>query len=59
VRSREVLCEDVDARAAVSVLDDIRSVVDVTIHVWEPTSERWRMLTFGEAKLLWDHRAAQ
>lgn len=54
--TREALAEGVDAVAAVRVLEDVRSIVDVTIFVWEPTTERWRRLTFGESKLLWDHR---
>jgi hypothetical protein len=30
--------------------------VDVTVYVWEPKAERWRLLTFGETKALWDYR---
>ncbi len=56
VMTRRVLGEDVDARAAVILLEDVRSIVDVEIFVWEPKSERWRMLTFGEARALWDYR---
>jgi hypothetical protein len=54
--TREVLAEGVDAVSAVRVLEDVRSIVDVTIFVWEPTTERWRRLAFGESKLLWDYR---
>lgn len=54
--TRQVLGEDVDARAAVDLLEDVRSVVDVEIFVWESKSERWRMLTFGETQALWDYR---
>jgi hypothetical protein len=56
VMTRQVLAEDVDARAAVEALEDVRSIVDVTVHVWEPEAERWRMLTFGETRALWDYR---
>jgi hypothetical protein len=56
VMTREVLGEEIDARATVKLLEDVRSIVDVTVYVWEAQSERWRMLTFGETKLLWDHR---
>ncbi len=55
VMTRQVLVEG-DVRAAVSVLEDIRSIVDVRVAVWEPTTERWRMLTFGETKTLWEYR---
>ncbi len=56
VMTRQVLGEGLDARAAVNVLEDVRSIVDVTVYVWEPNGERWRMLTFGETKLLWEYR---
>jgi hypothetical protein len=56
VMSREVLAEGVNARQAIDVLDEVRSVVDVTVHVWEPAAERWRMLTLAEQRALWEHR---
>ena len=56
VMTREVLGEGIDARATVELLEDVRSIVDVTVYVWEAQSDRWRMLTFGETKLLWEHR---
>jgi hypothetical protein len=56
VMTRRPLAEDVDARAAVEALEDIRSIVDVSVFVWEPQPERWRRLTFGETQLLWDQR---
>jgi len=52
VLTREVLAEDADARATVGVLERARSIVDVTIWVCQPEAERWRMLSFGETKLL-------
>lgn len=54
--TRQVLAEDVDAREAVTTLTDVRSIVDVSVSVWEPESERWRLLTFGETRALWDYR---
>ncbi len=54
--TRQVLADDVDARAAVHALEDVRSIVDVTVFVWESKAERWRMLTFGETQALWEHR---
>jgi hypothetical protein len=56
VMTRQVLADDVDARAAVEALRDVRSIVDVVVHVWEPEAKRWRLLTFGETKALWDYR---
>ena len=56
VMTREVLAEGADTRATVKLLEDIRSIVDVTIWVWQPEHERWRMVTFEEARSLWDYR---
>ena len=56
VMTREVLGEDVDARATVELLDGVRSIVDVIVYVWEPEAERWRMLSFGETQALWERR---
>jgi hypothetical protein len=58
VMTRAVLAEDVDARAAVELLEGVRSIVDVIVYVWEPQPERWRMLSFGETQTLWDRRGA-
>jgi hypothetical protein len=55
--SRRVLGEGLDARGTVDVLEDVRSIVDVTVYVWEPQAKRWRMLTFGETQALWACRA--
>lgn len=56
VMTREVLAEDADARATVEVLEDIPSIVDVILYVWDAKAERWRMLTFGQTKALWEYR---
>jgi hypothetical protein len=54
--TRQVRAEDVDARRAVEVLGEVRSIVDVNVYVWDTEADRWRRLTFGEAKDLWDRR---
>ena len=56
VVTREVLAEDADARATVAVLEDVRSIVDVTIWVWQPEQERWRLLSLEDARALWEYR---
>jgi hypothetical protein len=56
VLTRQVLAEGAEARATIGVLEDIRSIVDVTIWVWQPAAERWRMLSLEEARALWDYR---
>jgi hypothetical protein len=56
VLTREVLADGADARATVELLEGVRSVVDVTIWVWQPEEERWRMLSLEETRALWDYR---
>jgi hypothetical protein len=56
VLTREVLAEGVNARATIGVLEEVRSIVDVTIWVWQPEAERWRMLSLEEARALWGYR---
>jgi hypothetical protein len=56
ILTREVLGEGLDARSTVDVLEDVRSIVDVTVYVWETQTERWRMLTYSETQKLWEYR---
>ncbi len=56
--SRDVLVDRADTRTAVEALSGVRSVVDVSIYVWEPRAERWRPLTHGEKQLLWGFRSS-
>jgi hypothetical protein len=59
ITTHRVLAEDADARATIAALRDVRSVVDVTISVWSEKDGRYRLLTHGEQKTLWDLRDAQ
>jgi hypothetical protein len=54
--TQQVLADDVGARQALEALEDVRSIVDVTIYTWNEEDESWRRLTFGEAKALWNLR---
>jgi hypothetical protein len=56
VVTRAVLAEQVVAREALAVLGDVRSIVDVHVFVWEPTADRWRLLTLDEQRVLWRRR---
>lgn len=58
VASQAVLADHVPTRVALAVLRDVRSIVDVNVSVWEPTADRWRLLTLREQRLLWDRRDA-
>ena len=55
--SGRLLAEDAGARATVRVLEGVRSVVDVRVYVWQPRAKKWRLLTMGEQKAMWDRRA--
>ncbi len=56
--TRQVLTEGAHAREALEVLNGVRSIMDVNVYVWQPTTETWRLLSFEERRLLWDARAA-
>ena len=59
ITTHRVLADDTDARATLAALRDVHSVVDVAISVWDPEHDRWRLLTHGEQKALWDMRGAE
>jgi len=54
--SRQVLAEDANAPETLELLRGIQRPVDVSIYVWEPKPETWRLLTRREKSLLWDFR---
>lgn len=54
--TRQVLTEGAHAREALEVLNGVRSIVDVNVYVWQPKTEKWRLLSFEERRLLWDAR---
>jgi hypothetical protein len=56
VMTREVLADGVGAREALSALNDVRSMVDIHVYLWQPKAETWRLLTLEEQRTLWDHR---
>jgi hypothetical protein len=59
IATREVLADGAGTRATLELLGGIRSSVDVNVSVWEPASERWRLLTLRERQLLWERRTAR
>jgi hypothetical protein len=54
--SRQVLVEDANAPETLEVLRGVSQPVDVSVYVWEPKPEEWRLLTNRERKLLWEFR---
>ncbi len=51
--SREVMAEGADTPATVDLLRETRSMVDVSVYVWEAEPERWSLLSLAEKKMLW------
>ena len=56
VMTREVLAESASARAMLDVLAGVRSIVDVHIYSRRPGEEKWRALTHGEQRAIWNLR---
>ncbi len=56
--SREVMAEDAGLAETVELLGGVRQAVDVSVYVWEPKANDWRLLTRRELSLLWDRRPA-
>ena len=56
--SREVMAEDAGLSETVELLGHVRQPVDVSVYVWEPKADDWRLLTRRERSLLWDRRRA-
>jgi hypothetical protein len=54
--SRQVLADDANAPETIELLRGIDRPVDVSVYVWEPKPETWRLLTRREKSLLWEFR---
>ena len=56
VLSRRVLLQDGSVREMLALLGGIARMHDVTVYVWEPGEDRWRLLTMAEQRVVWDRR---
>ncbi len=54
--TRQVLTLDADTRTAVQALEGARRLIDVSIYVRDPETERWRRLSHREERVLWGFR---
>jgi hypothetical protein len=54
VISRQPLVDGAGARETVDALKGVRSIVDVSVYVWQEERARWRMLSFPERRALWE-----
>ena len=59
VETRRLLADGADLRTTLEVLNDVRSSVDVRVEVLQPDSGRWRSLTLGEQRALWERRSSR
>ena len=56
VMTGAVTAEHASTRATVDLLAGVRSLGDVRVYVWSDDADRWRLLTLGEQRKLWDLR---
>jgi hypothetical protein len=56
VLSRKLLQEDGSVRETLELLGRVEREQDVTIYVWEPGEERWRLLSLAEHRVIWERR---
>jgi hypothetical protein len=56
--SRETIADDASLAATVELLAGVGQPVDVSVYVWEPKADDWRLLTRRELSLLWERRQA-
>jgi hypothetical protein len=54
VLSAQLLVDDVQAPAAIAALRLLRKPIDARVYVREQDEERWRLLTLGETRALWE-----
>ena len=56
VMTRRAMVEDAPLDATVEMLEGVRSIVDVSIFVFEPKPARWQELSLREKQMLWGFR---
>jgi hypothetical protein len=56
VMTGAVKAENASTRATVDLLAGVRALADVQVYVWSDDAGRWRLLTLGEQRKLWDLR---
>ena len=56
VMTKRVLAEDAPLAATVELLEGVRSIVDVSIFVWERGAGSWQELSLREKQMVWGFR---
>ena len=59
VMTRQVRAEGIGARETIDLLKGVRSIVDVSVEVWEEQAGAWQQLTQREQRMLWDRAVAE
>ena len=59
VLSAQVIAEDVQVAGAIAALEQLRKPIDARVYVREDGEERWRLLTLGETRALWEFRGRE
>ncbi len=54
VMTQESLADGASLREVVRALSDVRSVVDVSVYVWQQSGRRWRLLPLADKHRLWE-----
>ena len=54
VMTRQNLVDGASTREAIDALRDVRSIVDVTVYVWDEEHDRWRLVMFAEQSAMLD-----
>lgn len=52
--TRQTLADGASAREVVGLLTGVRSVVDVSVYVWQEERNDWRLLTLSEQQTMWE-----
>jgi hypothetical protein len=54
VMTRKAVIDGASTREAVETLKGVRSIVDANVYVWEEKPNRWRLLSLGEQRAMWE-----
>ena len=59
VVTREVLADDAGVGELLELLGAVGHAHDVTVFVWEPDDDRWRLLSLAEQAAVWQRRRSR
>jgi len=59
VLTRQVLADDADVSTTLAVLGGVERMLDVSLFIWEPEKETWRLLSMTEQQAVWQRRSGR